>query len=61
VPAEVVETAVYSRTDGFVDWRYCITGNPENDFEVTGTHIGLAFSPSVYSIIANRLAVAPGR
>jgi len=27
-----------------------------NDFEVPGTHIGLAFNASVYAIIANRLA-----
>jgi len=51
----VRETAVYSRTDGFVDWRYCVTGDPENDFEVTGTHIGLVFNPAVYKIIATRL------
>ena len=52
----VRETAVYSRTDGIVDWRYCITGNPDNDFEVAGTHVGLVFNPEVYRIIANRLA-----
>jgi triacylglycerol lipase len=56
LPASVRETAVYSRTDGFVDWRYCSTGNPDNDFEVTGTHIGLVFNPTVYRIIALRLA-----
>jgi pimeloyl-ACP methyl ester carboxylesterase len=56
LPPSVRETAVYSRTDGFVDWRYCITGNPASDFEVTGTHIGLVFNPTVYGIIANRLA-----
>jgi len=54
----VVETAIYTRDDGFVDWRYCRTGDPESDFEVTGTHIGLVFNPSVYTIVANRLAEA---
>jgi hypothetical protein len=39
-----------------VDWQYCKTGNAETDFPVSGTHIGLAFNPSVYTIIANRLA-----
>lgn len=57
MPPSVVETAVYTRDDGVVDWRYCITDNPEDDFSVSGTHIGLAFNPSVYSIIANRLAL----
>ncbi len=56
VPASVVETAVYTSDDGVVDWRYCKTDNPEADFPVSGTHIGLAFNPSVYTIIADRLA-----
>lgn len=55
-PTEVRETAIYSKTDGFVDWRYCITGNPENDVEVSGTHIALPFNPLAYTIIAQRLA-----
>jgi len=56
LPPSIAETAVYSRTDGIVDWRYCITGKPEDDFEVTGTHIGLAFNQAAYRIIADRLA-----
>lgn len=55
-PESVGETAIYSRTDGFVDWHYCVTGNPANDFEVTGTHVGLAFNPAAYTLIAERLA-----
>jgi len=57
----VMETAIYTRDDGFVDWRYCRTGNPDNDFEVTGTHIGMVFNPSVYSLVASRLAEAQDR
>jgi PGAP1-like protein len=56
VPDSVLETAIYTRNDGIVDWRYCLTGNPDRDFEVPGTHIGLSFNSSAYSIIANRLA-----
>jgi len=56
LPPSVVETAVYTRDDGVVDWQYCKTDNPEADFSVSGTHVGLAFNPSVYTIIANRLA-----
>ena len=55
-PAPIFETAIYSQTDGFVDWHNCVTGNPSDDFEVTGTHLGLAFNPAVYRIIADRLA-----
>jgi triacylglycerol lipase len=58
VPDSMLETAIYTRDDGIVDWRYCVTRNPEVDFEVPGTHIGLAFNPSVYAIVAERLAKA---
>ena len=58
MPASVHETAIYTRNDGIADWRYCMTGDPECDFEVPGTHIGLAFNASVYTIIAKRLALA---
>lgn len=58
MPEGVLETAVYTCTDGIADWRYCMTGCRKNDFEVPGTHIGLAFNASVYSIIAKRLALA---
>lgn len=57
-PRSIKQTAIYTKDDGIVDWRYCGTGNPANDFEVPGTHVGLVFNPSVYSIIAERLAWA---
>jgi triacylglycerol lipase len=56
LPDTVAETAIYTRTDGVVDWQYCITDNPAVDCDVPGTHIGLAFNPAVYDIIAGRLA-----
>jgi len=55
-PLSVATTAIYTKTDGVVDWRYCITGDPAIDCEVPGTHIGLAFNASVYMTIAERLA-----
>ena len=58
LPSTVVETAIYTRNDGVADWRYCMTGDCKNDFEVPGTHIGLAFNASAYAIIAKRLAMA---
>ena len=58
LPKKVRETAIYTRNDGVVDWRYCLTGKDSNDFEVPGTHVGLTFNPTVYSIIADRLAAA---
>ncbi len=56
ISPSVVGTAIYTRDDGVVDWRYCRTGDAGSDFEVPGTHVGLVFNPSVYTIIASRLA-----
>jgi pimeloyl-ACP methyl ester carboxylesterase len=58
IPDSVIETAIYSRQDGIVDWQSCITGNRTIDFEVPGTHIGMAFNATAYAIIAERLALA---
>lgn len=58
IPSGMLETAIYTRHDGIVDWRYCRTKNPETDFEVPGTHIGMAFNPAAYTIVAERLAMA---
>lgn len=58
VPSTMAQTAIYTRHDGVVDWRYCMTMNPEVDVEVPGTHIGLTFNPTVYAVMAERLARA---
>ncbi|HYG98558.1 MAG TPA: hypothetical protein VD837_05450 [Terriglobales bacterium] len=54
-PNSVRQTAVYTRSDGVVDWHDCITGDPTIDVEVPGTHAGLAFNASVYTTLAERL------
>ncbi len=56
LPRTVRRTAVYTKTDGIVDWKVCMTGRKANDFEVSGTHIGLVFNPIVYELVAKRLA-----
>jgi pimeloyl-ACP methyl ester carboxylesterase len=58
IPDSMFETAIYTRDDGVVDWRYCMTGKREVDFEVPGTHIGMAFNPAAYAVVAARLAMA---
>jgi triacylglycerol lipase len=58
VPDRMVETAIYTRQDGIVDWRYCMTRDPEKDVEVPGTHIGMVFNPAAYAVVAERLARA---
>jgi len=55
-PRTIPHTAIYTKSDGIVDWRACINEDLETNFEVAGTHVGLAFNPSVYELIANRLA-----
>jgi len=57
-PPGIRQTAVFTRTDGIVDWRVCVNDDPSSNFEVSGTHIGLVFNPSVYNLIAKRLGEA---
>ncbi|MFN0124323.1 MAG: esterase/lipase family protein [Blastocatellia bacterium] len=56
MPASIRQTAIYTKTDGIVDWRVCVTDDAADNFEVTGTHVGLAFNPAVYQLLATRLA-----
>ncbi len=57
-PRSVRQTAVFSKCDGMVDWRYCLSGKPEIDVEVVGTHLGMPFNARVFGRIAERLAGA---
>lgn len=54
-PASIPNTAIFTKKDGIVDWRYCINDDPTTNVEVQGTHVGLAFNHHVYKIIAERL------
>ncbi len=58
MPKCICQTAIYTHHDGVVDWKCCVTGDSKCDFEVPSTHIGMAFNPSAYAIIAERLAQA---
>jgi len=55
-PNSVRQTAIYSKSDGIMDWRVCRTGDPRVDVEVSSTHIGFVCSPLVYKVVAERLA-----
>lgn len=55
LPKRLSQTAIYTKSDGLVDWQVCRTGKPEQDYEVAGTHIGMVFNPIVYDIVAHRL------
>ena len=55
-PRTISQTAVYTKKDGIVDWRVCVDSDAANNYEVTGTHVGLVVNPQVYRIIADRLS-----
>lgn len=57
-PESVLQSAIYTKSDGVVDWHVCVTDDPAASFEVSGTHVGLVFNGSVYSLIAKRLQAA---
>ena len=57
-PDAIPQIAVYTRTDGIVDWRFCINDDPSTNVEVPGTHMGLAFNPFAYRAIATHLATS---
>ena len=58
-PASVPCTAVYSRADGIVPWSACREDPSEttDNIEVPASHFGLAVSPLVLWIVADRLAL----
>lgn len=57
-PIQAPITAVYSKTDGIVEWRACIdrTSPRVEHVRVRASHIGLGFSPEVLGVIASKLA-----
>jgi triacylglycerol lipase len=52
---EVPYTALYSRTDGIVDWRSCLDPAAEL-VEVRASHLGMGLNAEVYAEIAHALA-----
>ena len=57
-PADVPTTAIYTKEDGVVSWRYCMEEQETDihqNIRVRGSHIGLGHNPSVLHVIADRL------
>lgn len=52
LPPSVARAAIYTKTDGIVDWRACLDEDESLNIEVSGTHGGLAFNPQVFREIA---------
>jgi triacylglycerol lipase len=57
-PAAIPQVAIYTRTDGIVDWRFCVNDDPATNVEVPGTHVGMVVNAFVYRTIATHLAAA---
>jgi triacylglycerol lipase len=55
---EVAHFAIYSKRDGVVDWENCIEDDASLNDEVNCTHLGMAFHPGVYRVLASRLRQA---
>jgi pimeloyl-ACP methyl ester carboxylesterase len=62
-PIPVPSTAIYSRTDGIVDWHACVdpAGATHQNIEVRCGHLGFGVDAATLWAIADRLAQAPGR
>jgi pimeloyl-ACP methyl ester carboxylesterase len=62
-PVDVPSTAVYSRLDGIVAWQACV--EPETalhqNVEVRCSHLAFGVDSATLWLIADRLAVPPGR
>jgi pimeloyl-ACP methyl ester carboxylesterase len=56
LPDPVKRTAIYTKSDGVVDWRSCIEDDENLNVQVEGTHSGLAFNPQVYRTVGKLLA-----
>ncbi len=54
-PPDVGYVALYSRTDGVVDWRACLDPAAEL-VEVRASHVGMALSAAVYAHVGAALA-----
>jgi triacylglycerol lipase len=53
-PPEVGFTALYSKTDGVVDWRSCLDPAAVQ-VEVRASHIGMGMNPQVYAEVGHAL------
>ena len=59
-PVPVTTTAIYSKTDGIVNWRACAlpAGEGEN-ISVPSSHVGLVSNPLALAAVEDRLAQDP--
>jgi pimeloyl-ACP methyl ester carboxylesterase len=58
LPLAMPSSALYSKTDGITAWQNCVAipDHQSENIEVHSSHFGMVVNPSVFHIIANRLA-----
>ncbi len=64
VAPPVPTTAIYSKGDGIVNWETTCqqSGHPRTQsIQVRGSHCGMTLNPSIWFLVAERLAVPAGR
>ncbi|MGV1008504.1 MAG: esterase/lipase family protein [Dermatophilaceae bacterium] len=61
-PLPVPSTVVYSRTDGFMEWRRVVqeSGPQAENIEVISSHFGMMNNPMTLHLLADRLAQPKG-
>ncbi|MEH6591916.1 MAG: alpha/beta hydrolase [Halioglobus sp.] len=63
-PPPVPTTAVYSRGDGVVNWKTSVQDRGHHDetesIRVVGSHCGMTMNPTIWFLVAERLAQASG-
>ena len=47
--------AVYSRSDGVVDWHACLDPSADEQVEIKASHCGMAVSPPAWRAVADAL------
>jgi pimeloyl-ACP methyl ester carboxylesterase len=55
-PDDVGYTAVYSRSDGVVQWRSCLDPGADEQVEVSASHCGMGVNAQAFLAVANALA-----
>ena len=60
-PVPVPSTAIYSRSDGIVDWRACVdpVDAMHQNIEVRCGHLGFGVDAATFWVVADRLAQRP--
>jgi pimeloyl-ACP methyl ester carboxylesterase len=55
-PHDVARTAIYTRSDGVLQWRTTLDSDSTVNLEVRGTHLGLVVNREVYHALARLLS-----